>query len=168
MRESEQQKDKYPTQNQKPGLGGRLTIKQQKWVDAYIKNGGNGSKAVIEAGYDTVSERSAQVIASQNLEKPLIRMALEQAGYQDCGMIKTNDIKEARSQSQKGRRISSREDRAEFLTAVYENNILPIGARLRAVELLCKMYGDFLERVAIKDEPVKMPVINFIYSDDDE
>jgi len=168
MRESEQQKDKYPIQNQKPGLGGRLTIKQQKWVDAYIKNGGNGSKAVIEAGYDTVSERSAQVIASQNLEKPLIRMALEQAGYQDCGLIKADDIKEARSQSQKGRRISSREDRAEFLTEVYENNILPIGARLKAVELLCKMHGDFLERVIIKDEPVKMPVINFIFSDDDE
>ena len=99
MRASKQQKDKYPIQNQKPGLGGRLTIKQQKWVDAYIKNGGNGSKAVIEAGYDTVSERSAQVIASQNLEKPLIRLALEQAGYQDCGLIKTDDIKEARSQS---------------------------------------------------------------------
>ena len=26
----------------------------------------------------------------------------------------------------------------------------------------------FLERVVIKDEPVKMPVINFVYTDDDE
>ena len=45
---------------------------------------------------------------------------------------------------------------------------IPIGARLKAVELLFKMYGDFLERVAIKDEPVKMPVLNIIYSDDEE
>ena len=45
---------------------------------------------------------------------------------------------------------------------------LPIRARLKAVELLCKMYGDFLERVVIKEEPVKMPVINFVYTDDDE
>jgi len=169
MRASKQQKDKYPIQNQKPGLGGRLTIKQQKWVDAYIENGGNGCKAVIDAGYDTVSEKSAQVIASQNLNKPLIRMALEQAGYQDCGLIKADEIKEARTQSEKGRRISSREDRAEFLTMIYEDNALPIRARLKAVELLCKMYGDFLERVVIKDEePVRLPVINFVYTDDDE
>ena len=165
MRDAKQQKDKSPIQNQKPGLGGRLTIKQQKWVEAYIEN---GCKAVIDAGYDTVSERSAQVIASQNLNKPLVRMALEQAGYQDCGLIKADEIKEARTQSEKGRRISSREDRAEFLTMIYEDNALPIRARLKAVELLCKMYGDFLERVVIKEEPVKMPVINFVYTDDDE
>ena len=166
MRASKEQKDKYPIQT---CLGGRLTIKQQKWVDAYIENGGNGCKAVIDAGYDTVSERSAQVIASQNLNKPLIRMALEQAGYQDCGLIKADEIKEARTQSEKGRRISSREDRAEFLTMIYEDSALPIRARLKAVELLYKMYGDFLERVVIKDEePVRLPVINFVYTDDDE
>ena len=51
---------------------------------------------------------------------------------------------------------------------IYEDSALPIRARLKAVELLCKMYGDFLERVVIKDEPVKMPVINFVYTDDDE
>ena len=75
----------------------------------------------------------------------------------------------ARTQSEKGRRISSREDRAEFLTMIYEDNALPIRPRLKAVELLCKMYGDFLERVVIKDEePVRLPVINFVYTDDDE
>ena len=51
---------------------------------------------------------------------------------------------------------------------IYEDSALPIRARLKAVELLCKMYGDFLERVVIKDEPVKMPVINFVYTDDDK
>ena len=54
------------------------------------------------------------------------------------------------------------------MTSVYENESHPIGARLKAAELVCKMYGDFLERVAIKDEPVKMPVVNIIYPDDDE
>ena len=82
--------------------------------------------------------------------------------------IKADEIKEARTQSEKGRRISSREDRAEFLTMIYEDSALPIRARLKAVELLCKMYGDFLERVVIKDEPVRLPVINFVYTDDDE
>ena len=71
---------KSSIQNKKPGLGGRLTIKQQRFVDAYIRNGGNGTGAVFDAGYDTVSERSAQVIASQNLKKPVIMLALEEAG----------------------------------------------------------------------------------------
>ena len=47
--------------SKKTGLGGRLTIKQQRFVDAYIRNGGNGTGAVFDAGYNTVSERSVQV-----------------------------------------------------------------------------------------------------------
>ena len=65
------------------------------------------------------------------------------------------------------RRVSSKEDRAEFLTRVYEDNSFHIVARLKALELLGKMYGDYLERVVLKEEPVKMPVINFNLADDD-
>ena len=151
---------KNSIQKQKPGLGGRLTIKQQRFVDAYIRNGGNGTGAVFEAGYDTVSQRSAQVIASQNLKKPIIMLHLEEAGYRDCGLIDTDTIEEVRTLDVGARRIGSREDRAAFLTIVYENGSLPIGARLKAVELLCKMYGDFLEKVVIQEKPIKMPVIN--------
>ena len=158
---------KNSIQKQKPGLGGRLTIKQQQFVDAYIRNGGNGTGAVFEAGYDTVSQRSAQVIASQNLKKPIIMLHLEEAGYRDCGLIDTDTIEEVRTLDGEVRRIGSREDRAAFLTMVYENGSLPIGARLKAVELLCKMYGDFLEKVAIQEEPVRVPVLNIIYTDDD-
>ena len=158
---------KNSIQKQKPGLGGRLTIKQQQFVDAYIRNGGNGTGAVFEAGYDTVSQRSAQVIASQNLKKPIIMLHLEEAGYRDCGLIDTDTIEEVRTLDVGSRRIGSREDRAAFLTMVYENGSLPIGARLKAVELLCKMYGDFLEKVAIQEEPARVPVLNIIYTDDD-
>ena len=158
---------KNSIQKQKPGLGGRLTIKQQRFVDAYIRNGGNGTGAVFEAGYNTVSQRSAQVIASQNLKKPIIMLHLEEAGYRDCGLIDTDTIEEVRTLDGEVRRIGSREDRAAFLTMVYENGSLPIGARLKAVELLCKMYGDFLEKVAIQEEPARVPVLNIIYTDDD-
>ena len=44
---------KHSTYNKKPGLGGRLTIKQRRFVDAYIRNGGNGTGAVFDAGYET-------------------------------------------------------------------------------------------------------------------
>ena len=158
---------KNSIQKQKPGLGGRLTIKQRRFVDAYIRNGGNGTGAVFDAGYETDSERSAQVIASQNLKKPVIMLALEEAGYQDCGLIDTKRIEQVRSFSVKVQGIGSREERAAFLTSVYENDSLPIGARLRAVELVCKMYGDFLEKVVIQEKPVEMPVIYFNLGDDD-
>ena len=53
------------------------------------------------------------------------------------------------------------------MTSVYENESHPIGSRLRAVELVCKMYGDFLEKVVIQEKPVEMPVLNIIYTDDE-
>ena len=158
---------KSSIQNKKPGLGGRLTIKQQRFVDAYIRNGGNGTGAVFDAGYETESKRSPQVIASENLKKPVIMLALEEAGYQDSGLIDTERIEKVRSFRGKVQGIGTREDRAAFLTSVYENESHPIGARLRAGELVCKMYGDFLEKVVIQEKPVEMPIINFIYPDDE-
>ena len=158
---------KHSTYNKKPGLGGRLTIKQRRFVDAYIRNGGNGTGAVFDAGYETESERSAQVIASENLKKPVIILALEEAGYQDSGLIDTERIEKVRSFSGKVQGIGTREERAAFLTSVYENESHPIGARLRAVELVCKMYGDFLEKVVIQEKPARMPVLNIIYTDDE-
>jgi len=158
---------KSSIQNKKPGLGGRLTIKQRRFVDAYIRNGGNGTGAVFDAGYETDSQRSAQVIASQNLKKPVIMLALEEAGYIDCGLIDTDRIEQVRSFSGKVQGIGSREERAAFLTSVYENESHPIGSRLRAVELVCKMYGDFLEKVVIQEKPARMPVLNIIYTDDE-
>ena len=148
-------------------IGRRLTLKQQRFVEAYIRNGGNGSRAVIDAGYNTTSEKSIRNMASENLTKLLIRLALEEAGYQDCGLIDIDTIEKVRTLDVGERRIGSREDRAAFLTMVYENGSLPIGARLKAVELLCKMYGDFLEKVAIQEEPARLPVLNIIYTDDD-
>ena len=148
-------------------IGRRLTLKQQRFVEAYIRNGGNGSRAVIDAGYNTTSERSIRNMASENLPKPLIRLALEQSGYQDCGLIDTRAIQSARGLDRSKRRVSSKEDRAEFLTRGYEDNSFHIVARLKALELLGKMYGDYLERVVLKEEPVKMPVINFNLADDD-
>ena len=155
-----QHSPKHSTYNKKPGLGGRLTIKQRRFVDAYIRNGGNGTGAVFDAGYETDSERSAQVIASENLKKPVIMLALEEAGYQDSGLIDTDRSEKVRSFSGKVQSIGTREDRAAFLTSVYENESHPIGARLKAAELVCKMYGDFLEKVVIQEKPVEMPIIN--------
>lgn len=52
-----------------------MTIKQKKFVQEYIKNNGNGTKAAL-AAYDTNDYNTAHSIASENLQKPTIRKAL--------------------------------------------------------------------------------------------
>jgi phage terminase small subunit len=52
------------------------TLKQKKFVDEYLKNGGNGLQAAKTAGYSGDSVGLA-VTASQNLRKPYIKQSLE-------------------------------------------------------------------------------------------
>ena len=167
MAKSKAQHRISPPKNKKPGLGGRLTIKQKRFVEAYIKNGGNGTRAVIEAGYRVASESSAQVIASQYLKKPIIALALEKAGYEDCGIINVDEIERARAHQGGVQRIASREDRAAFLTSVIFDEYVPIMARLKTNELLGRMYGDYLQKVIIKEQQNDMPTIQFNLDNDD-
>ena len=56
----------------------RLTIKEQKFVKNYIKNDGNGVKTALEV-YDTEDYNTAGAIASENLKKPKIQKAIQDA-----------------------------------------------------------------------------------------
>jgi phage terminase small subunit len=53
----------------------QLTWKQRAFVDAYLENGFNATRAAIKAGY---SEDSARSIGSENLTKPDIKAALSE------------------------------------------------------------------------------------------
>lgn len=68
-----------------------LTPKQGAFIREYIANGGNGTKAA-QVAYDTNSYNSAQSIASQNLNKPIIVEALlktmRRAGITDEMIVK--------------------------------------------------------------------------------
>jgi phage terminase small subunit len=68
-----------------------LTPKQNAFIREYIANGGNGTKAA-QVAYDTNSYNSAQSIASQNLDKPVIAEALiktmRRAGITDEMIVK--------------------------------------------------------------------------------
>ena len=138
----------------------KLTVKQQKFVEAYINNGGNGTQAVWDAGYDCKTSNSARVQASENLNKPNIILAIEQAGYKDSKIVDLMSIKQGRRLDITKRRISTKEDRAEFLTDVYLDHSFPINSRLQAIKLLGKMYGDYLDRVVLQKNKVEMPVVN--------
>ena len=52
----------------------KLSIKEQMFCNEYIKNGNNGTKAVISAGY---AEQSASVQQTRLLKKDRIRRELE-------------------------------------------------------------------------------------------
>ena len=145
----------------------RLTLKQQRFVDAYIQSGGDGAQAVIAAGYKTKSRQSIHTIACENLKKPLIRLELERQGYKDCGLIQSDVVVEARKIDERDNRVSSRQERAAFLTSVFEDTSQIIGARLKAADMLNRMYGDYKIEATLAKQEVQMPVIQFNLSDKD-
>lgn len=51
----------------------KLTLKQQKFADNYIKSG-NATQSAIDAGY---SKKTAKVIATENLTKPYLKSYID-------------------------------------------------------------------------------------------
>ena len=55
-----------------------LTIKQKKFVKAYVATDGNGQEAAKMA-YDVKSDAVARTVASENITKPNVKDAIEKA-----------------------------------------------------------------------------------------
>lgn len=55
-----------------------MTLKQRLFVKKYLEENGNGTRAAL-AVYDTVVPCVAAVIASQNINKPKIKRAIDLA-----------------------------------------------------------------------------------------
>ena len=81
----------------------KLTPKQQKFVDNYIENGGNGAKAAEDAGYKGNVYTLAS-IAWENLKKPYIveYMAERQKEYNSEKIATLQEIQEFRSRVLRG------------------------------------------------------------------
>jgi hypothetical protein len=99
-------------------------------------------------------------------QKPLIRLELERQGYKDCGLIQSDAIVEARKIDERDNRVSSRQERAAFLTSVFEDTSQIIGARLKAADMLNRMYGDYRAGVELSEREARLPSINIFYTDD--
>lgn len=123
----------------------KLTPKQRAFVREYKINGGNGTQAAIKAGY---SEKTARKIASENVTKPDIREELEkqdkklQEKYEYTIDELVKDLKNVLMQSDsEGNRT----------------------AQLRAIELLGKAFGLFVDKsdIRLSQPPVALvEVIN--------
>ena len=103
---------------------GKLTVKQQAFVEAYA---GNATAAAWAAGY---SERSARSQGQRLLTNDDIQDAIK-----------------ARETQRLAPTIATRRERQEFWTSVLRNEEEAMKNRLKAAELLGKSEGDFLERV---------------------
>lgn len=64
-----------------------ITIRQEKFINEYIINGGNGTQAAVKAGY---SKKTANVIATQNLNK-LSDIIQERLGKKNANKVAKSD-----------------------------------------------------------------------------
>lgn len=69
-----------------------LTFKEKMFCECYLEMGGNGTDAIIEAGYDVNGRATARGMASEYLAKPnifeYVNMLLEKYGFNDDNVMK--------------------------------------------------------------------------------
>ena len=112
-------------------MTGKLSLKQDAFVKAYLLNGGNATKAAISAGY---SEKTAKVIGSENLIKPNIAKAIK--AHQ-----KMNDEAFVMSKLEKLKALEKIID--ESIRIDEEKGILNATAAIAAIKVHNEMQGDY-------------------------
>lgn len=120
------------TKNIKPyKVGDKLTPKQQRWIDEYIKCD-NLTEATVRAGYTCKNPRAM--------------------GYQNSRKFK--DILDARrkelGEKLNNKNIAELEDIFEFWTDTFNDIHEETKDRLKASELLAKAKGAFIEKREVK------------------
>lgn len=94
---------------------------------------GNATEAAKAAGY---AAGSAHVTACRLLKKANVKAAIDERASTDP-------------------RVADREERQRFLTSVLRGDVpkTPVHDRVKAVEVLGKMQGDFIKRVQLEHVP---------------
>ena len=116
-----------------------MTRRQELFIQEYIKTG-NATHSAIKAGY---SKKTAYSIGQR--------------------LLKNVDIKEAIDRLSKNiaiNNIMTAKERQEFLTSLILNNDVKISDKLKAVDLLNKMTGEYIQKVEVNgnvktDDPFK-------------
>lgn len=88
--------------------GDKPTLKQRKFVKAYLENGGNGSRAALSA-YNTTDSEVAKVIAAENFTKPNVMALLQQQS--EIAALDQIEIREELKQSKKDYAVRSQLNR---------------------------------------------------------
>ena len=104
----------------------RLTQKQKKFCDYYIKTG-VGAEAARLAGY---KKSNCDNMAVENLRKPMLREYIEK------------QIEKLDSE-----RIATMKEVSEFITGIIRDEKVEMKDRLKATDMFIKTRGGYLERV---------------------
>lgn len=129
----------------------KLTDKQKLFCEAYLSNGFNLSKAVIEAGYDTNNPRN---IGAENYAKPYIKEYIQK---------RINERLQGHSE------ITEKLIKKWSDIAFYEHEGLPEDAKYRPTDIIkaSELLGKYLALFDHKQEiehsgSIEMPVINIV------
>lgn len=79
----------------------KLTVKQQRFADEWLANGGNATQAAIDAGY---SKKTARSIGQENLTKPDIRAYIDErlAAIDEARVAKGTEVLEFLTEVMRG------------------------------------------------------------------
>ncbi|UQS82597.1 terminase small subunit [Bombilactobacillus folatiphilus] len=121
----------------------KLTAKQQRFADEYIKTG-NATQAALEAGY---SKKTAGVIANENLNKPYIKEYIDK----QLNLIHSAKIADAKEIQEFLTSVLRGDETETVATAkgLFSNVELGGKDRLKAAELLGKTKSMFTDRKQI-------------------
>lgn len=114
----------------------RLSEKQSRFLDAYIKNGGNATKAYMQAGYSAKSEAQASAGASALIRTEKMSRAIE------------------RRQERRNRRLDLEDDyelkqAMEILRRCTEGEKPDYKNANTALTTICRLRGKFVEKKQI-------------------
>lgn len=108
-----------------------MTYKQELFIQEYIKTG-NATSSAIKAGY---SKKTARAIGQENLTKPALKKRIEELSQK----IANNNIMTAK-------------ERQEYLTKLINSDDVKVSDKLKAVDILNKMTGEYTQKVEVNGE----------------
>ena len=117
----------------------KLNARQKAFCEYYVASG-NATDAAIKAGY---KEKNARFIGSENLTKANIKEYIEEL-----------------QEKAKGNRIMTAIERREFLTSMIKDAAVKDTDRLKALDILNKMDGEYTQKVEVNGNINSNPFSN--------
>lgn len=117
----------------------KLNVRQKAFCEYYVASG-NATEAAIKAGY---KEKNARFIGSENLTKANIKKYIEEL-----------------QEKAKGNRIMTAIERREFLTSIIKDGAVKDTDRLKALDILNKMDGEYTQKVEVNGNINSNPFSN--------